>query len=91
MLQRVLAAAGVQRVAVGQEGCSPQLLHHVGHYLGIVRTQIRQIPRLAEVHLDGHQLVLEVDVVHSGLSDEPPELTRQIKPGRSVKVVEIDL
>ena len=63
VLQCVLAAARIQGVAVGQEGHTALLLAQVGDYLSIVGAQIGQIAQLAEMHLDGDELALHVDVL----------------------------
>ena len=63
MLEGVLAAARVQGVAVGQEGHTALLLAQVGHDLGVVGAQIGQVAQLAEMHLDGDELALHVDVL----------------------------
>ena len=69
MVQRVLASAHVQGVAVGQEGLAAQLLDHFDHHGGIVGTQIRQVARLAEVDLDGGILVGEINLADAGSLD----------------------
>ena len=62
MLQRVFAAADIERVAVGDEGLTAAFLDEVGDDLGIVRTQERQVAELAEVQLDGDEFAVKVDL-----------------------------
>ena len=89
MLERMLAAADVERVAVGQEGTAAELLDEVGHGLGIVWPQEGQIAELAEVHLDGDKLILKIDLVHAGLQQEFAQLLLLIQAGMAAEVGEI--
>ena len=89
MLERMLAAADVERVAVGQEGTAAQFLDEVGHGLGIVRPQIGQIAELAEVHLDGDEFILKIDLVHAGLQQKLAQLLLLVQAGMAAEVGEI--
>ena len=89
MLERMLAAADVERVAVGQEGTAAELLDEVGHGLGIVWPQIGQIAQLAEVHLDGDEFILKIDLVHAGLQQEFAQLLLLIQAGTAAEIGEI--
>ena len=91
VLQGVLPPAGVEGVAVGEEGDAPQLLHHVGHRLGVVGPQERQVPRLAEVHLDGHQLVVKIDLPDARPADELFQLVQQAHARTAPEVGVVDL
>lgn len=62
MLERVFAAADIERVAVCDEGPAAAFLDEVGDNLGIVRAQKRQVAELAEVQLDGDELAVKVDL-----------------------------
>ena len=62
MLQRVFAAADIERVAVGDEGLTAAFLDEVGDDLGIVCAQERQVAELAEVQLDGDEFAVKVDL-----------------------------
>lgn len=68
MLERVFAAADIERVAVGDEGPAAAFFDKIGDDLGIVRTQERQVAELTEVQLDGDELAVKVDL---GNSDFP--------------------
>ena len=70
VFQGVLAPAGVQGVAVGEEGHAALFLHHIRHRLGPVGAQVRQVARLTEVDLDGHELAVHVDLADAGRLDE---------------------
>ena len=62
VLQRVFAAADVERVAGGEEGLAAALLDEVGDDLGIVGAQERQIAELAEMQLDGDEFAVKLDL-----------------------------
>ena len=62
MVERVGAAADIERVAVCDEGPAAAFLDEVGDDLGIVRTQERQVAELTEVQLDGDELAVKVDL-----------------------------
>ena len=78
VIQRVLPAAHVQGVAVGQEGLAAPLLHEVRHGLCPVGPQIGQIARLAEMQLDGHKLLVEINIAHPRRFQQPRQLLLQI-------------
>ena len=90
VLQGILAAARIQGVAVGQEGLAAQLLDHIGHSLGVVGTQETQVAQLAEVHLDGNELAVHIDLVNAGLLHQPLELGGQTLPQSGAEVGKID-
>ena len=66
VLQRVLAAARVQRVAVRQERHAPLFLDEIGHRLRVIRPQEREVSQLAEMHLDRDEFSFHVDVLKPG-------------------------
>ncbi len=70
VLEGVLPAAGVEGVAVGQEGETAPLLAQLGHRPGVVGTEEGQVAQLAEVHFDGDKLAVHVDVLDSGCDAE---------------------
>lgn len=74
MIQGVFPAAHIEGVAVGKEGLPSQLPDYVGHGFGVIRPQVGEITQLAEVDLDGHELVFKVDLVDAGGQDEPFQL-----------------
>ena len=77
VLQGVLPAAGVHGVAVGEEGAAAQLLHHIHHRPGIVGAEKAHIAQLAEVHLDGHKLAVQIQLLDPGRPDQLFQLGRQ--------------
>ena len=80
VVQGVFPPAYIQGVAVGQEGLAAPLLHEVCHGLGPVGPQKGQVAGLAEVQLDGRELVLKVDLAHTGGFHQTGQLLGQIFP-----------
>ena len=77
MLDGVLAASGVHGVAVRQERLAAQLLDHIHHRAGIVRTQEADVAQLTKVHLDGDKFAVHVNLADSRLFDQLFELGGQ--------------
>ena len=65
MIERILAPADIQCVAVGQERLAAALLNEVRDRFCPVRTQKRKVARLTEVNFDGGELFVKVDAVHA--------------------------
>ena len=78
MIQRVLAPADVERGAVGHEGLAAQRANQIRHRPGVFRPQEGQIARLAEVQLDGRELVLEIDLLNARSAAQPHQLFADI-------------
>ena len=91
MLQRILPPTGIQGVAVGQEGHAAQALDHIGNHLGIVGPQEGQVARLSKVHLDGHQLVVKIDLPNPGGADQLFQLVEQVLARTAAQVRVINL
>ncbi len=91
VLERVFAAAHIERVAVGEEGLAAQLLHHVGDGAGVVWAQKAQVAQLAKVHLDGDKLVLEVDLLNAGAANEALEFVELALASMRAQVGEVHL
>ena len=91
MIQCVLPPAHIQGVAVRQEGLAAPLLHKVRHRPGPVGPQKRQIARLAKVHLDGHILLIEIDIAHARRFHQTGQLLLQILMIIRPQVGKIDL
>ncbi len=77
MLQRMLAAARIKRVAVRQEWKSALLLHDIRHSLRIIGPQIGEVSKLAKMHLDCHKLAVHIDRSDPGHPDELLQLLCQ--------------
>ena len=90
VLQRVLAAARVQGVAVGQKGHTALLLAQVGHGLGVVGAQVSQVAQLPEMHFDGHELAVHVNVLDAGGDAHPTQLFRQAGAHRTAEIRIVD-
>ena len=82
VVQGVLPAAHVQRVAVRQEGLAAVGLHQVRHGPGPVGPEVGKVARLAEVHLDGHVLAVHVDVAEASFCGK---FSRQLGQRKSAK------
>lgn len=87
MLQRVFAAADIERVAVGDEGLTAAFLDEVGDDLGIVRAQKRQVAELAEVQLDGDEFAVKSIWENSDCSSSFRSLSSWLTPMRQRKSV----
>ena len=79
MIERVLPASGIERIAVGQEGLSAEFLYHVSDCFCVVRTQIGDVAELAEMHLDCYKLSIHVNAADSCLADQLRQLPRQAR------------
>ena len=91
VLERVFAATDVERVAVGEEGLAAQLLHDVRDGTGVVGAQKAQVAQLAKVNLDGDELVLKVDLLDTGVTDEALELVELALASMRAQVGEVHL
>jgi hypothetical protein len=70
MLKGVLSAADVQGIAIGQEWFASLFLDRIGDDLRIIRPQEGKVPRLAEMHLDGDELAVDIKTLDSRRGDE---------------------
>ena len=91
MIQGILSAAHIQGVAVRQEGLSSQLLHHIRHHFGIVGAKVGQIAGLSKVNLDGHKVILKVNLVNACRLNQPSQLVRQGLPVSGAHVSKVNL
>ena len=74
VLERVFTATDIERVAVGEEGLAAQLLHDIRDGASVVGAQKAQVAQLAKMDLDGDELVLKVNLLDTGVTDEALEL-----------------
>ena len=91
MLERVFAAAGIERVAVGDKGSAAALFDEIGDDLGIVRAQERQIAELAEVQLDGDEFAVKIDLRKLGLFQQLPKLIELAHAVAAAEIGKINL
>ena len=91
VLERVFAATDIERIAVGEEGLAAQLLHDVRDGAGVVGAQKAQVAQLAKVNLDGDELVLKVDLLDTGVTDEALELVELALASMRAQVGEVHL
>ena len=78
VIQRIFPPAHIQGIAVGKKRLSAPLLNKVRHGFRPVGPQVRQIARLTKMQLDGHKLVIEVDLAHTRRFQQPRQLLLQI-------------
>ena len=78
VVQGVLTPAHVQGVAVGEERLTAPFLYKIRHGPRPIGAQERQVSRLAEVQLDGHELILKVDIAHTGGLHQAGQLLLEI-------------
>ena len=90
MLQCILSASRIQRVAVRQERAAALFLADVGDTFCILRAQVREVAELAEMHLDGDELVLHVDVLDASGQAEAAELVRDARADGAAEIGEPD-
>lgn len=62
MVYCIGAAAGIERVAIRQEGFGSQVAEYGCQTCHIVRTDVGQVARFAEMDLDRHKLIFEINV-----------------------------
>ena len=74
VLQGIFAEAGIHRVAVGEERFSAEFLDQVGHGFGVIGTEVADVAQLSEVHFDGDELAVHIDVGDAGPAGEPFQL-----------------
>ena len=91
VLERVFAATDIERVAIGEEGLAAQLLHDIRNGAGIVGAQKAQVAQLAKVNLDGDELVLKVDLLNAGATDEALKLVELALASMRAQVGEVHL
>ena len=80
MLQGVLAEARIHGVAVREERLATKFLHKVGNSLGVIGTQVTDVPQLPEMHFDGDEFAVHVDVGNPGPAGQTLQLGRQALP-----------
>ena len=91
MLERVFAATDIERVAVGEKGLAAQLLDDIRDGAGVVGAQKAQIAQLAKVNLNGDELVLKVDLLNTGATDEALEFVELALASMRAQVGEVHL
>jgi len=91
VLERIFAATHIERVAVGKEGLAAQLLHDVCDGAGVVGAQKAQVAQLAKVNLNGDELVLKVDLLNAGATDEALKLVKLALASMRAQVGEVHL
>ena len=91
MVERVLAPADVQGVAVGQERLAAALTDKIRDGFGPVRPEIGEVARLAEMDLDGGEFLVEINGSHARGFEQAGQLLLKVFGQRGAEVREIDL
>ena len=90
MLQRILSASRVKRIAVSQKWHTTLLLTQICYCFRIVRTQKSQISKLPKMHLDRNKLSIHVDVLDSRCNTQLFQLIQLACPDRTAKISKIN-
>ena len=69
MLYGILAGAGIHCVAICKERFSAKFLDYIGYSLGVVGSKIGAIAEFSEMHFDGNQLALHINLGNTCSSD----------------------
>ena len=80
MIHRVFPAAGIEGVAVRQKRLAAQFLDHVHHGPDVIGPQVCEVAQLAEVHFNGHEFAVKINVADTGFFNEPLELCALAHP-----------
>ena len=65
MLRRMPAAAGIESIAVCQEGNPALFLYQIGNHLRVLGTQERHIAQFAEMHFDRDKLAFHINLLNT--------------------------
>ena len=90
MLERVLAAAGIERVAVDEEGIASLFLDDVRDNLRILWAQESKVAKFTEVHLDGDELSFHIDFAQPRRHAELLEFHEKTLTERGAEVREVN-
>ena len=90
MFESVFAAAGIERVAVGEEGQAAPLFAEVGNDFGVIGAQEGEVAQFAEMHLDGDELALHVYGLDAGGDAEPAQLIQLAGTHRAAEVGKVN-
>jgi hypothetical protein len=91
MIERVLAPANIQCATICEKWLSPQPHYRVGDGLGVVWPQERKVARLAEVHFNSGEFVLEIDFPDTGRLNKGSELIQKVMVEVTAQVRKIHL
>ena len=91
VLRGVLAGAHVEGVAVGKEGYTATLLYVGGKRPCVLRPEVGQVAKLAEVYLDGDKLMVEVYCAQAGPVYKAGQLLGQVFREGCAHIRKVDL
>ena len=90
MLQCVLSASRIKGITICQERHSALLLTEICYYLCIVRTKECHISKLSEMHLDGYEFSIHIDIFDSCGNAEFFQFVQLAGSHRTTKISEIN-
>ena len=90
MLQCILSASRIKSITICQERHSALLLTKICDYLCIVRTKECHISKLSEMHLDGYEFSIHIDIFDSCGNAEFFQFVQLAGSHRTTKISEIN-
>ena len=90
MLQCILSASRIKSITICQERHSALLLTEICYYLCIVRTKECHISKLSEMHLDGYEFSIHIDIFDSCGNAEFFQFVQLAGSHRATKISEIN-
>ena len=91
MLQRMLAAAGIECIAIREEWSAALLLDQISNHLCVLRAQKSEIAQLTKMHLDGNKFSIHVDFFDARGQTEIAQLLREARADLNPEIRKINL
>ena len=88
VIQRVIAAAHIERAAICEERAAALLLTQIRHHLRVIGAQEGQIAQFAEMHFDGDEALIHFDTPETGGEAQTAQLFRQRHIGDRAEIGE---
>ena len=70
VLQGILTASRIKGVTVSKKRHSSKLLTKIGYYFCIIGAQESKISKFSEMHFDGHEFTIHINVFDSGCNTQ---------------------
>ena len=77
VLNSIFTATGIHRITIRKERLTTQRLYGFNHRASVVRTQVRDITQLTEVHLDGNELTIHINIRKTSFKNQLAKLCRK--------------
>ena len=77
VLNSIFTATRIHRITIGKERLATQRLYGFNHRASVVRTQVRDITQLTEVHLDGNELTIHINICKTCFKNQLAQLCRK--------------